>query len=117
MALHSRSTTTVCWSAAIGTLGATILVFAGMAVTAVFGAVGTIVGAVTTEHPLDTGPIVRVTGLAVVLCLAVSWGGGWVVAGAEEGLIPRWLAGVTTGLLGLGAGVVVLSLGLGLRPF
>lgn len=112
-----RSTTAVCWSAAVGTLGATALVLAGMAVTAVFGAIGTVVGVVTADHPLDDGPITRVTVLAVALCLAVSWGGGWVVAGAADGLTPRWLAGLTTGLLGVGAGAVVMSLGLGLSPF
>ena len=114
---NHRSTTTWCWSAAVGTLGALALVVLAMAFTTLLGLVGTVVGAVTPDRPLDTTSITVVTTAAVLVCLGLSWGLGWVVAGAAEGLTPRWLAGLTTGLLGVGAGSVVLALGLDLRPF
>lgn len=110
-----RSTSTWCWSASVGTLGALGLVLVSTAYTVMLGMVGTVVGAVTPGHPLDTTPVTVATAAAVLVCLGVSWGLGWVVAGAAEGLTPRWLAGLTTGLLGVGAGAVVLALGLGLR--
>ena len=112
-----RSTTAWCWSAAVGSLGALVLVLVAMAFTALLGFVGDVVGAVTPERPLDTTRITATTGAAVLVCLGVSWGLGWVVAEAAEGLTPRWLAGLTTGLLGAAAGGAVLALGLGLGPF
>ena len=114
---RTRSTTTLCWSLAVGVCGALAIVLAGVAFTAMLGIVGTFLGVVTSAHPLDAGPVTRVTALAATLCLGVAGGGGWMVAGAEDGLMPRWLSGLTTGLLGCGAGVVVFSLGLGLWPF
>jgi hypothetical protein len=109
--------TTWCWSAAVGTLGALALVALAVAFTTLLGIVGTVLGAVTPDRPLDTTPVTVVTAAAVLVCLGLSCGLGWVVAGAAEGLTPRWLAGLTTGLLSVGAGSVVLALGLGLRPF
>jgi hypothetical protein len=112
-----RSMTTWCWSAAVGTLGALALVALAVAFTTLLGIVGTVLGAVTPDRPLDTTPVTVVTAAAVLVCLGLSCGLGWVVAGAAEGLTPRWLAGLTTGLLSVGAGSVVLALGLGPRPF
>jgi len=112
-----RSTTAWLWSAAVGVVGALALVLVAMAFTALMGIVGTVVGAVTPDHPLDTTRVTVTTAVAVLVCLVVSWGGGWVVAGGAEGLTPRWLAGLATGLLGAAAGGAVLALGLGLGPF
>lgn len=117
MEARPRSSTTLFWSTGVGLCGALALALAGIAFTTMLGVVGTFVGVVTTVHPLDTGPIARVTALAAAVCLVVSCGGGWLVAGAADGLTPRWLAGLTTGLIGVGVGAVVLSLGLGLTPF
>jgi hypothetical protein len=112
-----RSVTTLGWAAGTGSLGACALVVFATAFNALLDLVGAALRVFTDVPPTDTSRIVVVAATAVCLCMAISLGGGWVLAGAPAGLVPGWLAGLVAGLLGVGAGVVVMSTGLGLAPF
>jgi len=113
----ARSATILGWAVGTGSLGACALVVFAAAFTTLLNVLGAVLRVFTDVPPTDTPRIVVVATTAVGLCLATSLGGGWVLAGAPAGLVPRWLAGLAAGLLGVGAGVVVMSFGLGLAPF
>lgn len=52
----------------------------------------------------------------MALCLVVACGGGWTLAGAPDGLTPRWLAGLGAGLIGVAAGAALFAIALGFTP-
>ena len=101
----------------MGAVGVVALLAAALALsllTAVVGPVVTMLGATVVPPPVSL-ETATVTGMA--LCLAVSVGGGWVVAGAPEGLLPRWMAGAATGLIGVATGFVAFGVATGIvRP-
>jgi hypothetical protein len=117
--MEKRSGTTMAWSLGIGWLGALAIGAAG------FGLVVALDLAVWVldllghgpTGPTTSGDIQLVTVTSMVLCLAVAAGGGWTLAGAPEGLTPRWLAGVVAGLLGVAVGATAFAAALHLAPF
>ena len=115
--MNRRSGTAFGWSAATGVLGVVALLAAALALsvlTAVVDPFASLLGATVVPPPV-TIETAAVMGMA--LCLAVSVGGGWVVAGAADGLVPRWLAGAATGLIGVASGFAVFALATGIvRP-
>ena len=100
--MSTRSSSTVAWSIAVGWIGALAIGAAGLVLTVVLDVVST--------------GLEVVAGASMALCLAVAGGGGWTLAGAPDGLTPRWLAGLAAGLLGVAAGAAVFAIRFGFTP-
>jgi hypothetical protein len=116
--MGKRSGSTMAWSLGVGWLGALAIGVTGVALTVMLDLVSGALdilghGPSGTDSPTD---IWIVTGASMALCLAVAGGGGWTLAGAPEGLTPRWLAGLGAGLVGVAAGAALFAIALGLTP-
>ena len=113
-----RSTSTIAWSFGIGWVGALAIGAAGWALTVVVDVVS---GALdlaghAPSDPTSSTYIWVVTGASMALCLAVAGGGGWTLAGAPDGLAPRWLVGLAVGLVGVAAGAAAFAVTFGFTP-
>ena len=120
--MRKRSTSTIAWSLGVGSVGALAIGVTGAALAMMLDlmvatAVGVLDGLGHEPSGTDsTNDIWVVTGASMALCLAVAFGGGWTLAGAPDGLTPRWLAGVGAGLVGVAAGAALFAIALGLTP-
>ena len=113
-----RSGTTIAWSLGIGWLGAFAIGAAGLLLSTVVDIVSAALDTVgrAPSDPTSSTHIWVVTGVSMALCLAVAGGAGWGLAGAPDGLTPRWLAGLGVGLVGVAAGAAVFAIMLGFAP-
>ena len=113
-----RSGSTLAWSLAVGWVGALAIGAAGLVLTVMLGAVSTALDVLghAPSDPTSGTDLWVVTGASMALCLAVAGGGGWTLARAPDGLTPRWLAGLTAGLVGVAAGGAAFAIAFGLTP-
>ena len=118
-AMEKRSGSTLVWSLGVGWLGALAIGAAGVALTVVADLAVAMLSAVGTgpSDPGGSDDITMVTVASMLLCLGVATGGGWTLAGAPQGLLPRWLAGAAAGLVGVVAGAGLFAIALDLAPF
>ena len=116
--MRNRSSSTVAWSFAIGVCGALAIGASGVVLTLMVDLVASALDVVGhgPSTPTSSHDIQVVTATSMLLCLGIAGGGGWTLAGAPEGLTPRWLAGAVAGLVGVGAGGAVFAVALGLAP-
>ena len=103
------------WSLGVGWLGALAIGAAGLGLTVMLDLASGVLDLLghSPSDPTSSTDIWVVTGASMALCLVVAGGGGWTLAGAPEGLTPRWLAGVGAGLVGVAAGAALFAITLG----
>ncbi|MEO6413106.1 MAG: hypothetical protein ABIO48_11025 [Pedococcus sp.] len=116
--MRKRSGSTMAWSLGVGWLGALAIGAAGVALTVMLDLASGVLDLLGhgSSDPTSSTDIWVVTGASMALCLAVAFGGGWTLAGAPDGLTPRWLAGLGVGLVGVAAGAALFAIALGLTP-
>ena len=116
--MSTRSRSTLAWSLAVGWVGALAIGAAGLVLTVMLGAVSTALDVLghAPSDPTSGTDLWVVTGASMALCLAVAGGGGWTLAGAPDGLTPRWLAGLAAGLVGVAAGASLFAIVVGFAP-
>ena len=116
--MRNRSVSTLAWSLGVGWLGALAIGAAGVALTVLLDLASGVLDILGhgPSDPTSSTDIWVVTGASMALCLAVAFGGGWTLAGAPDGLTPRWLAGLGVGLVGVAAGAAAFAITLGLTP-
>jgi hypothetical protein len=90
----------------------------GVAMTVMLDLVSGALDILRADHSgnASTNEVWVVTGASMALCLAVACGAGWRLAGAPDGLTPRWLAGLGAGLVGVVAGAALFAIALGFAP-
>ena len=116
--MSRRSGSTLAWSLGVGWIGALAIGAAGLMLTVMLEVVSAGLDLIghTPSEPTSSTDIWVVTGASMALCLAVAGGGGWTLARAPDGLTPRWLAGLTAGLVGVAAGGAAFAIAFGLTP-
>lgn len=116
--MSTRSRSTVAWSLGVGWIGALAIGAAGLVLIVMVDVVSAALDVVghAPSDPTSNADIWVVTGASMALCLAVAGVGGWTLAGAPDGLTPRWLAGLVAGLVGVAAGAAVFAIMFGFTP-
>lgn len=116
--MGKRSGSTIAWSLGVGWFGALAIGVTGVAMTVMLDLASGALDVLRYDHSgsASTSEVWVVTGVSMALCLAVACGAGWTLAGAPDGLTPRWLAGVGAGLVGVVAGAALFAIALGFTP-